>query len=93
MDGNRPERNAKRKGMHLTKKSLHKLTQSSSVEDDAEDAGRDYDDANSENSSCSIGKAGERRRCEFECTNLVYLSNIFVLQQTRSTYSKISVRR
>ena len=59
------ERNAKRKAMHLTKKSLHKLAQSSSIEDDGvEDDGgeadEDYDGdvgevMNSDNSSCSIG--------------------------------------
>ena len=51
--------------MHLTKKSLHKLAQSSSIEDDGvEDDGgeadEDYDGdvgevMNSDNSSCSIG--------------------------------------
>ena len=53
-DGNRRERNAKMKAMNLTKKSLHKLTQSSSVEDEGEKSGDSDEDCNSDNSSFSI---------------------------------------
>lgn len=41
--------------MRLTKKSVHKLTQSSSVEDNAEEADGHYDEDINSDSSCSIG--------------------------------------